>query len=198
MEIDWEDQWTRFAPGFREGFLPISLKPFKGLKRVEEVRLRPGPGFGDYSHPTTQLTLELLAPLVKGKPLLDIGCGSGILSVVCFALGASEVLGIDIDPEAIQHAKENTLFNHFDLFFSLPDPILPPFLEGVIALNMISSEQEVAWKSLPRLKDFTGDLVVSGLLEKEEQVAVERFKKRGWTFKKKKVKQGWLAFHFGK
>jgi len=186
-DIDWEAQWASFAPGFKDGVLTVG-----------NVKLKAGPGFGDLSHPTTKLTLGLLKEIVKEKNLLDIGSGSGILSLVGYSLGAKTVLGVEIDPEAIEHAKKNALLNGFPIQFSLPGDDLPPFLEGVIAMNMISSEQEKAWKSLPRLESFKGDLVISGLLAKEEQEAVTRFEKRGWHFVKVKKSKEWIALQFRK
>ncbi len=186
-EIDWEAQWASFAPGFKDGLLQIGA-----------VKLKPGPGFGDLSHPTTKLTLDLLKPLVKGKKVLDIGSGSGILSLVSYSLGANEVVGVDIELAAIEHAKMNAELNGFFIQFSLPSIELPPFLEGVIAMNMISSEQESAWKSLPRLEIFSGDLVISGLLKEEEAHAKHRFKERGWQHVKTKQSKEWIALHFKK
>jgi len=185
--IDWEAQWAAFAPGFKDGFL-----------KIDNVKLKAGPGFGDLSHPTTKLTLELLKPLVKDRAVLDIGSGSGILSLMSYAWGARAVIGIEIDPGSIEHAKKNATLNGFPILFSFPADDLPPFLEGVIAMNMISSEQEKAWKSLQRLEKFSGDLVVSGLLKKEEENAKHRFEQRGWKYVKTKRSKEWIALHFKK
>ena len=77
----------------------------------QHVKIEPGPGFGDASHPTTLLTLQLISRLVAGRDILDIGCGSGILSLSALALNAASVIGYDIAFEAILHSIQNAKLN---------------------------------------------------------------------------------------
>ena len=106
----WEKQWELFAPNFKNGKAHIDLTPY-GCPEI--LQLYPGPGFGDLSHPTTRIVLELMQPYIQNHAVLDIGCGSGILSLAAAAMGASEVYGYDIDPEAVEHAKKNaTLYTN--------------------------------------------------------------------------------------
>ena len=75
-------------------------------------RLKPGGGFGDLSHPTTRLMLRMLAQIVAKQDVIDIGCGSGILSLAAAALGSPKVYGIDIEQEAVEHSRNNAIFNN--------------------------------------------------------------------------------------
>src|SRR5882724_9121804 len=106
-EIDWEQQWAQFSPGFRDGRAHIRLGS-------ATLQLKAGAGFGDFSHPTTRLVLDLMAPLVKDKIVFDIGCGSGILSIAALLLGAKQAYGIDIEEEAIKHSQENAAVNQVE------------------------------------------------------------------------------------
>jgi len=114
---DWANEW-------RENFPPLWIGPFLVVPTWEEIpdpgtetkwilRLDPGLAFGTGQHPTTQLCLELLAAALEnsaGLRVLDVGCGSGILSIAAAKLGA-EVTGSDLDPWCIQATEENAGIN---------------------------------------------------------------------------------------
>jgi len=106
--VIWDKQWELFSPNFKDGKAHIDLTPY-GCPQI--LQLYPGPGFGDLSHPTTRIVLRLMQPYIKDQAVLDIGCGSGILSLAAAAMGASQVDGYDIDPEAVEHAKKNATLN---------------------------------------------------------------------------------------
>src|SRR5690606_31085621 len=90
------------------------------------LELDPGLAFGTGSHPTTRLCMEWLeqhAP--AGKSVLDYGCGSGILALVAAKLGADDVLGVDIDPQAVDSAGFNAARNHCEsIRWYLPDDFI--------------------------------------------------------------------------
>ncbi len=156
--IDWNQQWALHAPNFREGFAHVTLKKNLSFKMV------PGPGFGDLSHPTTRLMLAMLPEKIEGT-VIDVGCGSGVLSLAAKLLGANDVMGVDIDDKAIEHAKENAKLNSLDCFFGKTLPKVPK--NPLILMNMISSEQKVAWKSLPNFEAYT--LITSGYPKNEKE-----------------------------
>ena len=110
--IDWKQQWAMHGHQFHEGCVHI---PFEGDPFSDQsLRLAPGPGFGDFSHPTTHLMLNLLKNKLKGHNVIDIGCGSGVLTLAALLLGASSAYGIDIEPAIIEHAKGNIALNTFE------------------------------------------------------------------------------------
>ena len=82
------------------------------------IRLDPGLAFGTGSHPTTKLCLQWLDGHIRGgESVLDYGCGSGILAIAAKKLGAAEVWGVDIDPQAVQTARDNAVMNGVDIPF---------------------------------------------------------------------------------
>ena len=86
------------------------------------LELDPGLAFGTGSHPTTRLCMEWLeANPAPGKTVLDYGCGSGILAMVAKKVGAGEVVGVDIDPQAIESAADNATRNNCEIEYFLPD-----------------------------------------------------------------------------
>lgn len=173
--IDWTKQWNNFE-------IKIGSKVLK---------LNAGPGFGDLSHPTTRLVLQMMKPYIKNAHVLDIGCGSGILSIAAAALGAASVHGIDIDQAAIAHAKENAEINQLNVTFSLPEEYQVAPHRLIVLMNMISSEQEIALKSLPILKEMPCEFFISGILENETY-------EREWILRERKLKERWIGLHYSK
>lgn len=153
--IDWKKQWALHAPNFLNGYSHVYLQDYG--KEALSFKLAPGGGFGDLSHPTTQIMLHLMPQKIDAS-VIDIGCGSGVLSLAAKRLGAPEVFGIDISDEAIVHAKHNSALNALDCFFGKSLPTMPK--HPLILMNMISSEQRCAWEILPPYPGST--LIVSG------------------------------------
>lgn len=199
--INWKDQWA-MHPDYREGFVHVDLHQYLPLLSSVPVpsslKLAPGPGFGDFSHPTTRLVLDLMPPFVSGQQIVDIGCGSGILSFAALAMGAREVCGIDIDYEALKHAEANRSLNNMEdrINFLHPDACHKVFPESVILMNMIQSEQEIALKSLKPLLPHLPFAVTSGILQDERDHYLQLCKKWGWELIQEKEKDGWVGFVF--
>lgn len=161
--IDWNEQWQLHSPYYKNGLLEIDLNIFGAELADPLIYLQPGPGFGDASHITTRLMLESMAQLVPGKTVLDIGCGSGILSLAAHKMGASHVLGIDMTPEALKHAKQNALLNHMqDIVFTKEHCNYLKTKELVILINMTFQEQKTVFAEYPHLE---GAFIVSGILD---------------------------------
>lgn len=110
-EENWEDSWRQFFKPRRVGrrfVVRPTWEEFEAHGDDLVIVLDPGQAFGTGDHPTTRLCLELMERLpVEGRSVLDIGCGSGILSIGACLLGASKVQATDIDPIAVEVAKEN-------------------------------------------------------------------------------------------
>lgn len=116
---DWLNNWKAFFKPFRVAD-DIIIKPtWENLDEVNEddivVEIDPGIAFGTGSHETTRLCISALRKYInKDTKILDVGCGSGILSIISLKLGASYVVGTDIDKDAITATYENMEVNHID------------------------------------------------------------------------------------
>ena len=115
-ETDWEESWKDNYPpqeiGEKIVILPYWLAGTEGDRLP--VILDPGLTFGTGAHPTTRMVVQTMEQLVKpGAVCLDLGSGSGILSLCALRLGASSATGIDIDPKAEDIARENAAYNGF-------------------------------------------------------------------------------------
>ena len=116
-EVDWEESWKDNYPPQEVGkalvVLPYWLADSYAGNRTPVV-LDPGLTFGTGAHPSTQMVMEAMEETVKpGAACLDLGSGSGILSLVALRLGAKSAIGVDIDPKAEGIARENAAYNGF-------------------------------------------------------------------------------------
>lgn len=131
--------------------------------------LDPGLAFGTGSHPTTRLCLQWLeANLQSGESVLDYGCGSGILAIAAKQLGAGVVLGTDIDPQAVQSARDNAERNQVDALFYLPDA-LPSAQYAVVIANILSNPLRVLAPMLAGRVQAGGRIVLSGILAEQAE-----------------------------
>ena len=185
MSVNWEEQWALFAENFYDGKAHIGL----GEKTL---LLLPGPGFGDLSHPTTSLMLQMMRSHIYGESIIDIGSGSGILTLAALLLGARSSLGIDIDPEALLHGQKNNDLNSLKAQFSrnLPNH-LPP---SVALMNMILSEQRVAFS--PRANRAAKLWITSGILASQEEEYLLQATAWGWKLLSRHQQTEWLGFIF--
>jgi ribosomal protein L11 methyltransferase len=163
------------------------------------LELDPGLAFGTGSHPTTRLCMEWLeANPAPGKTVLDYGCGSGILAMVASKLGAGSVSGVDIDPQAIESARENAARNHCEIDFYLPDAFAKSTHAGqrfdVVVANILSSPLKLMAPMLSGRVAPGGALILSGVLARQAEEVAEAyapFIKLGvWA-----EQDGWVALH---
>jgi ribosomal protein L11 methyltransferase len=198
QKINWEKQWAAHAPHFSEGYVHLPL----ATPDAPPIRLKPGPGFGDLSHPTTRLMLKLLdahAAVFRGQQVVDIGTGSGVLALAAIAAGAKHAIAIDIDPEALEHGRENARLNRVEdrISFCLPEELSNHCVNpAVIFMNMISSEQAVAVQSLPSLHHLAAEWFVSGIIIPEREDYMTQWRAPYWSFLEELEEEGWLALRW--
>jgi len=189
--VDWQNQWESFSPNMNQGLFELDLSPFG---RSKKIKLKPGPGFGDLSHPTTNLCLKAMYKLCPHQNIIDFGCGSGILSVAAYAFGAFQVFSLEIDQLSIIHTKENLELNNLrsDLVFEKM-PKIP--LEGrtVCIINMTFGEQKIALQSLD---DLPQDIcfLSSGILKSQKDAYLKWGLNLGIEFKLIDTLEKWALF----
>ena len=163
------------------------------------LELDPGLAFGTGSHPTTRLCMEWLeAHPAKGATVLDYGCGSGILAMVASKLGAGEVAGVDIDPQAIASARDNAQRNHCHIDFYLPDEFAQSRHAaqrfGIVVANILSSPLKLMAPMLSGRVAPGGSLVLSGVLARQAGEVADAYapfiKLSVWA-----ELDGWVALH---
>jgi ribosomal protein L11 methyltransferase len=157
--------------------------------------LDPGLAFGTGSHPTTRLCLAwLTAELRRGESVLDYGCGSGILAIAAARLGASRVVGTDVDPQAMVASRDNAQRNGVNATFVTPDAlaaVAPPTFDVVVA-NILANPLILLAPALAARTRAGGRILLSGILAQQaDDVAAAYapwFRISAW-----KRDDGWVA-----
>jgi ribosomal protein L11 methyltransferase len=209
----WKQHYRPIPIGKRLLILPAWLESPEP-ERIA-IKIDPGMAFGTGTHPTTQLCLELMEsqfpddgpgaearPTRNGMRIIDVGCGSGILSIAALKLGAESALGVDIDPESIQNSRENADTNG---------------IGGELVLGVGSVEEilagKFAWRSarlvmanilapviirlfaagLAELIEPGGTVLLSGILGGQAQSVIEAGSARGLQLTERRVMGDWVA-----
>ena len=198
-DTNWQAQWEAHGFNFHDGYVHVDV-PNAVSPPWREIKLRPGAGFGDLSHPTTRLMMKMLKDYVADQFIVDVGCGSGILAIYAVAQGAKHAYAIDNDEQALTHTQENARLNgmekqittHSPGNFQLPVDVTGP----IILMNMILSEQQEAWGSLMTLHNSHGICMASGILVEQKQTYLAWANAMGWTVQEEHLDQNWLGFIF--
>lgn len=168
---DWAEAWKRFFHVERVSpriVIRPSWEAYAAAPGEAVLTLDPGMNFGTGKHPTTRACLQLLDALAAGdlsRPVLDMGCGSGILAIAARKLGFTHVRGFDYDPDAVAVARANAAANGLDIPFEARD-LASNLDQGALVLAnilgpvLIEHAAEVACAVLPG-----GALIASGILE---------------------------------
>lgn len=195
---DWvrltQSQFDPIPISARLWIVPSWHEPQEIDDRINLV-LDPGLAFGTGSHPTTALCLNWLSEFpLKGQSVLDYGCGSGILGIAALKLGASEAIGVDIDPQAVDSTAYNASNNGVEMPCGLPDFPLAKRQFPVVVANILSNPLKVLAPSLCNHVESGGQLVLSGVLARQAEEVIEHY--RQWiNLAVWAERDGWVCLH---
>lgn len=199
---DWENNWKKYFKPMPVGekllIQPIWKDKVDAGDRVV-LNLEPGLAFGSGTHETTRLCLEAIEKhITPGCKMLDIGCGSGILSIASLLLGAGEATGVDIDKLAVKTAMENANRNGFDesrytLYHgNLTDKVHGKF--DVIAANIVADAIIMLSKGVDEFMNDDSVYIVSGIIDMREDEVVSALDNYGFRITARHEEGGWLCF----
>jgi ribosomal protein L11 methyltransferase len=199
----WKQHYKPILIGERLLILPAWLEsPEPG--RVT-IKIDPGMAFGTGTHPTTQLCLELMercAETLKVFDVIDVGCGSGILSIAAIKLGAQKVLGVDIDLESVKNSRDNADTNKVGEELILGVGSVKEILEGKFALrkaplvvaNILAPVIVRLFDAgLADLIEENGAIILSGILQEQEQSVLEAAQTKSLRMSERRQAGDWVA-----
>ena len=178
----WQERWRQFHRPIRIGELWIGPPWEDPAPGALAVVIDPGRAFGTGAHATTRLCIELLSDLPRGS-LVDLGCGSGVLSLVAARLGFAPVIAIDEDPQAIEATERNARANGVDLETRVADVLRDPLPDADVAVANVTLE--VVRALVPRL--VVDHAITSGYL------AASRPSVAGFRSVGRREQEGWAA-----
>ena len=179
-DVNWEESWKESYPPQPVGESLIVLPYWLADTDTEgrnPVILDPGLTFGTGAHPSTRMVLETMEQTIKaGSSCIDLGSGSGILSIAALRLGASSAIGVDIDPKAEDIARENAAYNGFSApeFTALTGNVLSDKAlmaqltanrYDLVLVNIVADVIVALAPVLPGLLDENSTLICSGILD---------------------------------
>ncbi|MEG1268522.1 MAG: 50S ribosomal protein L11 methyltransferase [Oscillospiraceae bacterium] len=205
-EDDWANNWKKYYHPERIGKRLVICPSWESYDPKPQdlvLTLDPGSSFGSGKHETTRLCLELIEGEVKsGDRVLDVGCGSGILSIAAIKLGAQSAAAVDIDKNAAATAAQNAAANFdtegYTTFFGdiIEDKELSEKIGNgydLISANIVA-DVIISMKDMffDKLKE-SGTLIVSGIIDTRSAEVVSELEGAGFVIEKQKELHGWVA-----
>jgi ribosomal protein L11 methyltransferase len=181
----WEDAWRAFHRPVTVGGLWVGPPWLKPVSDADTVVIDPGRAFGTGAHPTTMLCIELLTEAPRGS-LLDVGCGSGVLSIAAARLGFAPIVALDVDEVAVEVTRANAEANGVALDAYALDATIEPLPPSDVAVANVSAD--VVTRVLPRLRCRT--VITSGYVVDAVPAP------DGWTRVARSTAEGWTADHY--
>ena len=204
-ETDWEESWKASYPPQEVGKNLVVLPYWLADEETDrkKIILDPGLTFGTGAHPSTQMVMEAMEERVKpGWHCLDLGSGSGILSITALRLGAENAVGVDIDPKAEDIARENAGYNGFSspAFTALTGNVtedkalMRRLSENKYDLLLVNIVADVIIGLSPVLPDFMGEntlLICSGILDSRLEDVTAALARAGLAVAEIRAKEEW-------
>lgn len=198
---EWENNWKQYFHAMPVG-KKLLIRPLweeADSQGRAVLSIEPGLAFGSGTHETTRLCLETLENYItEDTSVLDVGCGSGILSIASLILGAKEAVGVDIDALAVKTAKENGVTNGFSeprytvLEGNLTEKVSGKF--DVVVANIVADVIVMFCKDVGEYMKEGGVFITSGIIDTKEQQVVDAFDKYGFKIKARHSEKGWVCF----
>ena len=204
---DWENNWKQFYKPMEIGSRLLVVPEWEEATDAERVKLvlNPGLTFGTGSHATTRLCLQALDTHIHGgERVLDLGCGSGILSIAALRLGAASAFACDIDEKCVDVAYENAALNgigrdRYTVRWGdvLTDTALRQEMGSGYDLVVANIVADVIKGLSPHVRPFLkpgGLFLCSGIIDDRAQEVLQRLKDDGWDVIEQRSSEGWFSY----
>lgn len=206
-DADWFAAWRERARPFPVG-KTLFLDPREPEDEPAEVpmgrrllRLPARAAFGTGSHESTSLALELLEEAdLRGRRVLDVGTGTGVLAFAALLFGARSVAGLDVDTASPFHARDNSALNglHPHLFAGRLAAIREQPIFDLALVNVVPEQILPEMPDLVRILRPGGEVILSGILAERGRLVLDRLRGLGFVERDRRTAGDWVAFRVGK
>lgn len=201
QEADWANNWKQYFKPLAVGEKLLICPTWEQADNAEGravLSIDPGMAFGTGGHDTTRLVLETLEPYITpATALLDVGCGSGILSMAALLLGARSATGVDIDPLAVKTAIENGQRNQMEPpRYTIVEGNLTEGIHGqydVVAANIVADAIIALSPAIPAFLKPDGVYIVSGIIDTREADVLPVLAACGFAVIQRREQGGWVC-----
>lgn len=206
-DADWENNWKKFYKPMEIGERLLVVPQWEKARDNGRVKLvlNPGLTFGTGSHATSRLCLQALDKYIRGgEKILDLGCGSGILSIAALVLGAGEAFACDIDEKCVDVAYENAALNgigkdRYTVRWGnvLTDAALRQEMGAGYDIVVANIVADVIMGLSPHVRPFLkpgGLFLCSGIIDDRAAEVLEKLKADGWDVFEQRSSEGWFSY----
>lgn len=186
-DSEWKDRWKEyFKPAKISDSIVVKPTWEEYQKQDEEliIEIDPGMAFGTGTHETTSMCVKMMEKYMNTEDkVMDVGCGSGILSIAGALLGAKDILGIDIDPVAVEVSQENIELNHVDNVVTIQYGDLTKGVDyqaDLIVANLMADLIQLLTKDVAKHLKKGGIYIMSGILLEKEELILECLHENGF------------------
>ena len=187
-ELDWENEWKHYFHPFRASEKFTIVPSWETYQQEDDselcIELDPGMAFGTGDHPTTSMCLKAIEAYVKSSDsVIDVGTGSGILSIAAHLLGVKRIKALDVDEMAVRVAKENFQKNNCEYAIeAVPGNLLKEETEkfDVVIANILAHIIEEMIDDAYNTLNKDGYFITSGIIEEKHEAIVEHMKRSGF------------------
>ncbi len=200
-EDDWAESWKQYYKPVPLGRVTIvpAWEEYSAKDGEVVIKMDPGMAFGTGTHETTRLVIRLMQDLIAGgERVLDVGTGSGILSICASKLGAKSCSAYDIDPVAVKVARENVILGGCDnITVGVSDLLSGVDLsDGKYDFCVANIVADIIIRMLPDIKKYLKDgspLILSGIIAERQKEVEESVLKNGFTVEKIITENDWVG-----
>lgn len=199
---DWAERWRSFhKPLVLDSRLAVRPPWEPEIGADIELVIEPGQAFGTGAHATTRLCLEALLELAPGRGrLVDLGCGSGVLSIAAARLGWGPVLGLDLEATAVEVTRDNARRNQVEIEvrrYDLRRDSVEASVAPTVAANLLAPLLSAWARGLADARQLPERVIASGLLASEADGAAAAFASLGFVEERRLLHAGWAAVILG-
>ncbi|MEA4828029.1 MAG: 50S ribosomal protein L11 methyltransferase [Clostridium sp.] len=198
-EEDWENNWKVYYKPTKVGKRIVVKPTWEDYEKLEDeviIELDPGMAFGTGTHETTRLCMQALEKYVKSdSTVFDIGTGSGILAITAAKLNAKKVIGVDLDPVAVDAAKENVGLNNLNnieiLYGNLMDVV--DGKADIVVANILADIIKILAEDVKKFVVEGGCFIASGIILDRKDDVIEKLNECGFSIEEVNTDGEWCC-----